>query len=474
MRKLTTLAALLVVLIPGAAICQTGNPGLSFKRLFLDYQTFNGGDFSAFRDYTDGLEFSYMHPFGERLFVDVPVKIGYFDKRDHPSTSVIGADVHVNYFLLPRERRAVPYLLAGVGAVIENHDSVHAQIPVGFGVDLRVAPNAYITWQSEVRFATADDRNNLHHGIGFRYFFGRVAEDTLAVPPPPPPLDIDGDGIPDESDLCPSIPGIPAFKGCPDTDSDGVQDSEDECPEYPGLVELNGCPDSDGDGISDKDDECPDVRGVKEYNGCPPPSDRDGDGIPDAKDRCPDLPGAINGCPDSDGDGVIDPEDRCPTIVGEVRYNGCPDSDGDGLNDLDDKCPTMAGPLDNDGCPPVEKEDKEILEFAMRAVQFEHGSARLKPESYRILNQVADIMERYPDYKLEISGHTDNTGTDAFNQRLSENRAGACYNYLVNREIDIKRMSYVGHGEARPIADNTTLAGRQLNRRVEFNLFPGK
>ncbi len=473
MRHPGTLSLVLLLLLTiSVANAQTGNPGVSFKRLFLDYQTLNGGDFGAFRDYSDGLEFSYLQPVTPRLFVDIPVKIGSFGKREEPTSSVIGIDAHVNYYILGRDKRLSPYVLAGAGVVWENQDSIHAQIPVGFGLDLRVGPNAYVTWQSEFRYATIDNHNNFQHGVGFKYFFGKTEE--MAPPEPLPPLDTDGDGVPDTSDHCPLVPGIAAFAGCPDTDNDGIPDAMDDCPEYPGLAELKGCPDTDGDGISDKDDECPTVPGVKAYNGCPPPADRDGDGVADADDPCPDLAGTLNGCPDSDGDGIADNVDRCPTIKGELRYHGCPDTDGDGLDDLKDRCPTMAGPVDNGGCPPIEKQDKETLEVAMRAVQFEHGSARLKPESHKILNQVADIMKKYPDYRLEISGHTDNTGADAFNQKLSESRARACYDYLVALGINIKRMSYVGYGETKPIADNNTLAGRQLNRRVEFNLFPAK
>ncbi|HLF62852.1 MAG TPA: OmpA family protein [Saprospiraceae bacterium] len=449
---------------------QTPPPGVSFKRLFMDYQTLNGGDFGAFRDYTDGLEFAYLQPITERLIIDVPIKIGMFSNREVRNTSIIGADVHINYYLRQREKMLSPYLLIGVGGVLENKDSIHVQVPVGFGLDLRIYPGAYFNWQSEVRFASTEDRNNFHHSIGFKYFFSRKEE--VMIPEPIP--DSDGDGVTNDIDLCPTIPGMAVFRGCPDTDNDGIQDSEDECPEFPGLVEFNGCPDTDGDRIADTEDECPLTAGVREYNGCPPPADRDKDGIADADDRCPDLAGSLNGCPDSDGDGIADLDDKCPTIKGKAEYQGCPDTDGDGLDDLTDRCPTMAGPADNGGCPPIETKDKETLEFAMRAVQFEHGSSRLKPESNRILNQVADILVKYPDYRIEINGHTDNTGTDDFNKKLSQDRAKACYDYLLARGISIRRMSYVGFGESRPVADNNSLVGRQLNRRVEFNLFPGK
>lgn len=469
------LPAVLLLLLGSVTLAGQGNkPGLSFKRLFMDYQTMNGGDFFAFKDYTDGLEFAVLYPLmEERLVIGLPVKIGMFHNGEGVNTSVIGADLHLNYFLAGKSHRLSPYILAGAGAVLENKDSVHLQIPVGFGLDLRVGPGAYITWQSEFRYALKDDRNNLHHGIGFRYFFGHSTPDPLPVFPVSPP-DRDGDGVPDNVDLCPDVPGLAAFDGCPDSDGDGIPDHKDDCPDYPGLAEFNGCPDSDGDGIPDTEDECPHVPGIRENRGCPPVADRDGDGVPDAEDRCPDTPGTLNGCPDTDGDGIADIDDLCPTVFGLPQFQGCPDTDGDGIDDLNDRCPTMPGPASNGGCPVIEEKDRETLEFAMRAVQFDHGSARLIGESNRILNQVADIMSRYPDFKLEFSGHTDNTGADAFNLKLSQDRAKACFDYLVSRGVSIRRMSYVGYGRTRPIADNNTQPGRQLNRRVEFNLFPGQ
>jgi OmpA-OmpF porin, OOP family len=446
MRFPSFVTAVVLILIGQTSIAQN-LPGVSFKRLYLDYQTLNEGDFWAFRNYTGGLEFSFLQPLMEdRLLLDVPVKIGAYDAAEDIRASVIGADLHLNYFVLDRARRLSPYVLAGIGAVLENKDSVHMQIPVGFGLDLRIAPRAYVNWQSEIRFALKEDKNNLHHSVGFRYFIGRDAVE-LPVVIDLPPADRDGDGIPDNIDRCPDVFGLAAFDGCPDTDNDGIPDYLDDCPDYPGLPEFNGCPDSDGDGIPDTEDECPHEPGTRENRGCPPPADRDGDGFPDDTDRCPDIPGTIDGCPDTDGDGIPD---------------------------IDDKCPTMAGPASNDGCPVIEEKDRETLEFAMRAVQFEHGSARLLSESHRILNQVVDIMSRYPDFRLEISGHTDNTGADAFNMRLSQDRAKACYDYLVSRGISSRRMSYTGYGRTRPIADNKTQPGRQLNRRVEFNLVPGQ
>ena len=417
--------------------------GVSFKSLFIDYQTLSAdGDFGAFREYTVGLEFSYFHNITDHFSVELPIKMGTANLLEEKNIQIFGADIHANYKFRDPEKHFRPYVLAGAGFVIENGDSSNIQIPVGFGLDFRVAPGAYITWQSEVRFSLDENRDNFNHSIGFKYMFGAPKEVII-----PPVLDTDGDGIVDTLDRCPLIPGLEVFFGCPDTDGDGIPDSDDDCPEYPGLAEFNGCPDSDGDGVPDNDDECPNDPGPVENNGCPL-NDRDDDGIEDDMDDCPDTPGL-------------------------VRFNGCPDTDGDGLRDIDDLCPNTAGPIENQGCPVIKAEHREILEFAMQAVEFEHGSARLSSGSHGLLKQIVGIMDAYPDYRLEISGHTDSTGADAFNQKLSEQRAKSCYDYLVGQGVSARRVSFVGHGETMPIADNETQDGRQLNRRVEFNMIPG-
>jgi outer membrane protein OmpA-like peptidoglycan-associated protein len=287
----------------------------------------------------------------------------------------------------------------------------------------------------------------------------------------PEVMDADADGFPDDKDECPYQAGV--AKGCPDADADGVADKDDPCPNQKGT--LNGCPDTDGDGLADKNDPCPDKKGT--VNGCP---DTDSDGIADKDDPCPDKPGAYNGCPDTDKDGTPDNVDKCPTEAGPFGNSGCPekapvavvigDTDGDGVKDDKDKCPNTAGPASNNGCPEIRKETKERLAFAMQAVQFETGKASLKGPSYAILDEIVEIMRQYPDYKLSISGHTDNVGDDDTNLRLSTERAKACQDYFIFRGISAARLRFAGFGEARPLADNDSASGREVNRRVEFEL----
>ncbi|WP_242393850.1 OmpA family protein [Anaeromyxobacter oryzisoli] len=295
--------------------------------------------------------------------------------------------------------------------------------------------------------------------------------------------DRDGDGVPDLDDRCPDVPGKPEFQGCPDTDGDGTPDADDACPKDPGPKETQGCPvvkDSDGDGIPDDIDRCPrdpeDKDGFQDEDGCPD-ADNDGDGIVDRLDACPNEPGPLEnrGCPilDSDGDGVPDAQDRCPTVAGSKENGGCPDADrdGDGIPDRLDKCPDQAGPAP-DGCPKkyslvvVKKEKIEIKQ----QIHFAYAKARVLPDSFPLLNQVAQVMKDLPDMRVSIEGHTDAIGPEASNMRLSQRRADAVRDYLVSRGISADRLETVGFGPTQPIASNKTEKGRAKNRRTEFRI----
>ncbi len=265
--------------------------------------------------------------------------------------------------------------------------------------------------------------------------------------------------------------GIVIKFGSKDTDKDGIPDNKDACPEVAGLKEFNGCPDTDGDGIPDKDDACPQVKGPKEFNGCP---DTDGDGIPDKDDACPEVAGPkeFNGCPDTDGDGIADKDDKCPDVAGPAENGGCPwpDTDGDGVLDKDDLCPEVAGPASNKGCPePDEKEQKQLNQYA-KTILFDTGKATIKFQSAEVLNQIINVLKKYPNSRFRIEGHTDSTGKKAKNMILSQNRADAVKVYLIQGGIDAGRLESQGFGPEKPIASNKNKKGRELNRRVEINL----
>ena len=265
--------------------------------------------------------------------------------------------------------------------------------------------------------------------------------------------------------------GIVIKFGSKDTDKDGIPDNKDACPEVAGLKEFNGCPDTDGDGIPDKDDACPQVKGLKEFNGCP---DTDGDGIADKDDACPEVAGPkeFNGCPDTDGDGIPDKDDKCPDVAGPAENGGCPwpDTDGDGVLDKDDLCPEVAGPASNKGCPEPNDDDQKRLNQYAKTILFDTGKATIKFESAEILNQIINVLKKFPNSRFRIEGHTDSTGKKAKNMILSQNRADAVKVYLIQGGIDAGRLESQGFGPEKPIASNKNKKGRELNRRVEINL----
>jgi len=259
--------------------------------------------------------------------------------------------------------------------------------------------------------------------------------------------------------------------GGKDTDNDGIFDKDDLCPNEPGLAQFQGCPDSDMDGIPDKDDQCPNEAGLAEFQGCP---DTDGDGIPNASDACPDVAGLQNlqGCPDTDGDGIADKDDKCPEVNGPRENGGCPwpDTDSDGVLDKDDLCPDVKGTSANRGCPEVTEEViKKLNEYA-RTILFNSGKATFKDETRPVLENMLAIFKEYPQARFSIEGHTDSDGSNALNQTLSENRAAAVKNYLIENGIAADRLMSTGYGETKPIASNKNAAGKAQNRRVEIKL----
>ena len=276
----------------------------------------------------------------------------------------------------------------------------------------------------------------------------------ILIAAPPPVLkvervDRDGDGIVDNEDVCPDVPGVVESSGCPlviDTDGDGIPDDVDRCPNDAEDMDVfddeDGCPDpdNDGDDVLDIDDACAYEAGVAsadpKKHGCPV-YDRDGDGIFDDDDACPDEPGVAdadpkkNGCPvrDRDGDTILDDVDACPDEPGvadvDPKKNGCPvrDRDGDGILDDVDACPDKPGVADRNpkknGCPRklrmvVIKEDKIEIK---QQINFATGKAIIRgKKSFQILDEVILVLNDNPRIKkLRVEGHTDSTGKKAFN-----------------------------------------------------------
>ena len=318
---------------------------------------------------------------------------------------------------------------------------------------------------------------------GLNWFFGTATG----------PKDGDKDGVMDESDACPGSAAGERVdaRGCAlpkDADADGITDPNDACPGTMAgeRVDARGCPlpkDADHDGVTDNNDRCAGTpMGVAvDANGCP--RDTDADGVSDNNDRCAGTPAGTpvdaNGCPrDSDSDGVADTADRCPgTPAGiAVDGNGCPlpDTDGDKVVDRDDKCPnTPAGlEVDSNGCQRLFNAAAGKTTLVLSGVNFRSGSSALTPTSRPILDRVAEALVNNPTVKVEVGGHTDNSGSAATNRRLSQARANSVRAYLISKGVDGSRVSAVGYGPDQPTVPNNTAANRAANRRVELKQVP--
>jgi len=208
-------------------------------------------------------------------------------------------------------------------------------------------------------------------------------------------------------------------------------------------------------------------------------ADGDGDGVYDTDDYCAgtDLAARatidIHGCPiDSDYDGIPDYLDDCPNnrIGSAVGPNGCPqDGDGDGVPDGIDDCPNTlpTAEVDQYGCIDLTM----LSETMVLYIDYVPGSFEIDPRNRERLRQLSRLLNFVPQIKLEISGYTDNIGTEAANRQLSEKRANRVRDYLVLLGVNRERIRVFGRGETNFVASNDTREGRARNRRIEINFF---
>jgi outer membrane protein OmpA-like peptidoglycan-associated protein/opacity protein-like surface antigen len=419
----------------------------------------------------------------------------------------IGLEGHLGYTSTETVHGFTPYFITPPDpAIPQKLKLLHygADLVVNFRPSAWVSPYVLAGWQ-EGRFSFDNEdsvpkpryENGWEYGGGIKLkLMPRVAiraefRDALWKFPPgtPPPA---GEDATDNQCYTAGIEfAIGGTSGAEDADHDRVPDKKDQCPGTPvgAVVDANGCPiDSDKDGVPDGIDQCPDTPSgaTVDARGCPTDSDKDG--VPDGIDQCADTPQGTpvdaRGCPrDSDNDGVPDGVDQCADTPSgtQVDARGCPiitDADHDGVPDDKDKCPfTPANvKVDKDGCPiELSEREVELLDkgrITERNIHFETAKWDILPESLPVLDEIGAVLIQWPQLRIEIGGHADARGSDAYNLDLSDKRANAVLEYLVGKYPQITREQYTskGYGERVPVASNKTVEGMARNRRVEFKV----
>ncbi len=413
-------------------------------------------------------------------YFQTEIGVGFAQNGDDDyEVDLIPIDIRVRFSPYSTETFK-PYLFGGFGALhydvgktpagvpsYQELDGWTGVIPYGIGfqyylseaLSVDVAGGGNYTFSDELNPVIAEQNDSyLTLTAGLRY---------MVIPPND---DKDGDGL-----LRLEEKSLGTDPRNPDTDGDGLGDGE-ELNTYH-TDPLNQ--DSDGDGLSDADE-------IKTTKTDANNADSDGDGLNDYEELKVTMTNPLSG--DSDNDGLTDFE--------EVKtYSTDPnnaDSDGDGLSDAQEinEYGTNPNSVDTDGGgindfdevergtdPLVDTDDiaeeemiqvEEAAPIVLEGVQFASGKAELKPESEEILTKVLNTLIAYPKITIRIEGHTDNTGSLALNMKLSQKRAEAVMNWLIEHGIDPSRLEAVGLGPNNPIADNSTKEGRAKNRRIEI------
>jgi outer membrane protein OmpA-like peptidoglycan-associated protein len=231
-------------------------------------------------------------------------------------------------------------------------------------------------------------------------------------------------------------------------------------------------PDTDGDKLTDGEE-------VKTHKTDPSKADTDGDGLSDSDEIMTHKTSPLK--TDTDGDGLNDGSEVNTYKTNPVKA----DSDGDTLGDGEEVNRHKTDPLnpDTDGgtvddgaevkreTNPLDAEDDVVkigVPVILEGITFATGKADITSESEETLQKALRTLRTYPEIDVEISGHTDDVGSNSSNRRLSQLRAEAVKDWLINHGVESNRLSAMGYGEEQPFVPNDSPENRQKNRRIEF------
>jgi len=410
-------------------------------------------------------------------------------KEDAPfQTTFMPISVFGRYNLV-KDFNWIPYLTAGMGVMMWHCDNTDTSTEIssgnnfianiGGGIEWEISRTVAIDFGVKYQrlfnqkedmsgegssFSSLDDprpdvqTGNLSAGFGITLRFGGWR-------------DSDGDTYEDKVDKCPFVPedfdGFEDEDGCPEWDNDG--DALADSVETNTGVFINAdstgtdplVADTDLDGVNDYEE-------IYTYKTNPISVDSDADSLSDG-DEINNYQTDPNAA-DTDNDGLTDGDE---ILIHKTDPRNA-DTDGDGFLDGDDQCATepetFNGFQDEDGCP--DKKPEIVFEkkapIVLEGINFKVGSAELTDNAKIILGKVVRTLKDYKDMYLEISGHTDSTGSRALNMKLSRLRAESVRRYLINQGIEDYRLRAIGLGPDHPVTTNKTKEGRAKNRRIEF------
>src|SRR3990172_5546821 len=419
-------------------------------------------------------------------------------------TEIIPIDIRFLLSFAESEKWS-PYIFVGGGALhynVKYYDSPNAYdfqspqetvkeegwaaiIPAGLGVRVKLAETVLLELQANFTYAFTEDLNQykiggtpddadagLGIGLTFQSDRGKLDDDMdgltnreeklLGTDPKNP--DTDGDGLKDGEE-------VNKYKSDPlkvDTDGDGLGDGDE-------VLKYKTDPlksDTDGDGLKDGEE-------VTKYKTDPLKADTDGDGLNDADEINKYKTDPLKA--DTDGDGLKDGEEVTKYKTDPLKA----DTDGDGLKDGEEVNSFKTDPLKKDtdggtiddgvevrrGTNPLDPTDDVVkigVPIVLEGITFATNKFDVLPESEKILMGALKTLQMHSDILVEISGHTDNVGSNSSNQKLSQRRADAVKAWLVSKGIAPDRISAVGYGEESPRVANDTESNRRLNRRIEF------
>ena len=236
--------------------------------------------------------------------------------------------------------------------------------------------------------------------------------------------------------------------------------------------------DSDGDGVRDIKDLCPDIPGIKKFGGCPRDKatmDREAQEAKMAAEKAAEEAEAKR---QMEAEARrVEAEEARKKRAEEARIQAERDAKIKAEADAKMKAEEEAKMKAEEAAKAaaarkaeMETKTRAVFSRALRGIKFNSSQSTFKNESFTIMDEVVSTMAQFPEIDVRIAGHTDSQGPEEANQRLSETRARAVMDYLISKGVSPQRLSAVGFGEVAPIADNNTAAGRAENRRVEFSI----